>query len=118
MELDPKHKNIGATVSMIQMLANKEAQILAKKPKGFVQTIKDILLPPKEGVGRTLAKELTDPMIKLFMAESDSCDHKTGDKCAIYADRADVFMCTMANCPLGALVDDELKSAAGLEDKS
>lgn len=122
MSLDDKHRNIGATVSMIQIMANMESQELIKRPKGIIDTVKAILFPAKKGIGRTLAKELTDPLIELFMEESNMCDYKVADACAFEVDEPDACIspppCLMANCPLGKLVDEELKYASGLEDKS
>jgi len=95
--LDMKHKNIGATVSMLNMIHE---------------------LTP----GDELPIEIT----KLFMAESDDCDHKheTG-QCTFHAeedltkgDSFTTFKCCIGECPLGPLVDGEFKATANSIDLS
>jgi len=91
--LDIKHKNIGATVSMLKL----------------IHKITD---------GEELPTEIT----KLFMVESGECDHKheTG-QCTFYAeedlesgDSFTTFACCIGECPLGSMVDKELKDSPGL----
>jgi hypothetical protein len=79
--LDPKHKNIGATVGMV-----KEIHKLSHDP--------------------LLAEELT----KLFMEESNGCDYKHETAACIFNGSTESNMkCRVGNCPLGPLVDEELK---------
>jgi len=114
--LDPKHKNIGATVSMINIIAQKEADEIAESFKG-------------NGIGAVMAGLLGD-IDELFMAEASECDykHETG-QCTFHAEEdlldalqagnsSITFPCCVGECPLGALVDKELKGAANSIDLS
>ena len=105
VELDAKHKNIGATVSMINIIAKKEAE---EKTTG-----------QEDGFGTKMAKMLLGDIDKLFMAESNSCDHKHEGCCTFHQDdnvsELDDFAkvkCCIGECPLGALVDKEFKDTA------
>ena len=77
MELDYKHKNIGATVQL-----HKELLKLT---------------------GDTLS------MVSEFGEESLSCDYRRVDCCSI---AASMSPCGVGNCPLGDMVEGELKEIA------
>jgi hypothetical protein len=78
--LDMKHKNIGATVSMMRILS-----------------------------GLVGGKDLPEELSGLFDLESDDCDHKRGGDCIFdSADLGNRVSCDINNCPLGPLVDEEL----------
>ena len=91
--LDMKHKNIGATVSLIHM----------------IHKLSD-------------SDELPKEMAELFMLESDDCDHKHETKqCTFHAeedltkgDSFTTFPCCVGECPLGSILDKELKDNPGL----
>ena len=81
--LDMKHKNIGATV-------------------GILKQIHEI----------TSGSELPVELTKLFMLESDECDHKQHGCCFFEIDEPDACIsppkCTVGECPLGEIVSQEL----------
>jgi hypothetical protein len=78
--LDKKHRNIGATVSMISMVH---------------------LLTPDA--------DLPNAMTELFMLESGDCDykHETG-ACIFNGSIEPNQKCMVGNCPLGGMLDKEL----------
>lgn len=77
MELDYKHKNIGATVQL-----HKELLKLTGDPLS---------------------------MVPEFGEESLSCDYRRVDRCSIVASMPP---CGVDNCPLGNMVEGELKEIA------
>jgi hypothetical protein len=83
--LDSKHRNIGATIGLLTRI-HKVA-----------------------GNGEELPVALTE----LFMLEADDCDykHETG-ACIFNGSTKPNQECMVGNCPLGPLVDEELKSGA------
>jgi hypothetical protein len=85
--LDREQKNIGATVSMIHMMHKL--------------TDKD---------------ELPIELTKLFMLESDNCNSKVEGCCTFDIDEPDACIsppkCMIGECPLGSIVDKELKFGA------
>jgi len=103
--LDPKHRNIGATVSMTNIIAQKEADEVSGNSSG--------------NMGTMLAKAVLGDVDKLFMEESNDCDykHETGI-CVFDGSTKPNKVCMLANCPLGALVDKELKATADSIDLS
>ena len=83
--LDIKHKNIGATVSMLNLIY------------GVLKTDK-----------------LDTPLTELFMAESNDCDHKViserdGGVCIFNGSLETNLRCCIGECPLGRLVNEEIK---------
>ena len=91
--LDIKHKNIGATVSMLNLV-----------------------------YGALKTDKLDGPLAELFMEERKECDYLRkgrlliGHKCGYFAlyepgeDKA--VPCCIGECPLGRLVDEELKGTS------
>lgn len=100
--LDPKHENIGATVSMINIIARQEADEIAAGKSG--------------GFGALMAKAMLGDVDKLFMAESGMCDHKVEKACTFNGptpiEPGLPVPCCIGECPLGALVDEKLKDTA------
>jgi hypothetical protein len=106
--LDPKHKNIGATVSMINIIAQREADEISENSKA--------------SIGAMLAKAVLGDVDKLFMAESSECDWQSPNKQCLFNSDPEHYQlhtglapCRIGNCPLGALVDKELKNTGSLE---
>ena len=84
--LDIKHKNIGATVSMLKL----------------IHKITD---------GEELPTEIT----KLFMVESGECDYKHESGACVFNGSLETNLnCCIGECPLGSMVDKELKDSPGL----
>ncbi len=113
--LDSKHENIGATVSMINIIAQKEADEIAAGESG--------------GFGALMAKAMLGDVDKLFMAESGMCDYQViteGANQCHYSAKVEIregatvkidvpgspVKCCVGECPLGALVDKKLKVTA------
>jgi len=99
--LDPKHRNIGATVGMLKLLGKL-----------------------------TDDNDLPEEITKLFMAEAESCDHKhsTG-QCTFHAGEDLIeslqtgnseitFQCRIGECPLGREVDKECADRTMLYGKN
>jgi len=96
--LDMKHKNIGATVSILKMINNRN--------KGD---------PSKD---ESLISKLTGGIDELFDEEARTCNSYIYGHCAFpdtiskdspVVDLNDKPPCSVTTCPLGPLVDDELK---------
>lgn len=97
--LDSKHGNIGATVSMINLIAQKQADETAGNSP--------------VGIGTMFAELVLGDVDELFMAESGMCDYKV-EKACTFNGPAPIepglpVPCCVGECPLGALVDEELK---------
>ncbi len=92
--MDKHQRNIGATVSMTKSIHELVGHDDAETPADF-----------------TL----------LFVAESDSCDSKVDGMCTFHAEEdlldGDTFTtpkCCVGNCPLGEIVDEELRKDGGI----
>lgn len=87
--MDKHQRNIGATVSMTKSIHELAGHDDAELPAGLTM---------------------------LFTAESDSCVSKVDGRCTFNAEedlkKGDSFAtpkCRVGNCPLGDIVDEELK---------
>ena len=81
--LDMRHKNIGATVSMLKMIHKVAGD----------------------------NEELPTALTELFMLESGECDSKVEGACTfeVYPEACiSPPKCMVGNCPLGEIVDEEL----------
>lgn len=91
--LDDKHKAIGATVSILGSIA-------------------DVI---QEGGGAPSFQKYVSrthgEIKKLFTSEAADCDFKTGGDCGYFKlyELRENYACCIANCPLGELVNTELK---------
>jgi hypothetical protein len=85
--MDMKHKNIGATVSLLSRITDMLGE---------------------EGAG-----DLPQELSNLFDAESSNCDHKQKGCCFIEVDPEEVIsppLCCIQECPLGEMLDEEINS--------
>ena len=86
-QLDMKHKNIGATVGMIE---------------GMAQLMEGL------GGGDALLGEIAE----LFQLEAQECDHQITTEGPVYCGFNDLNSdtpCCVGECPLGAIVTKEIK---------
>jgi len=88
MPLDMKHKNIGATVSMVRLVG----KIFGDK-----------------------SERAEADLTKLFMAESKECDFRVAEACVFNDSLQPNLLCCIGECPLGTLVEQEIKTTNMLD---